>query len=116
MLFGKGRHPIGSQTDIPVDVRVVATTNRNMSRDPPGNFREDLYYRLNGRPAEHHHARVRIDDVVPVATFLLQRHVGSPGDIPWLDQGDRRFANTPGREMSGNLKMFEAPLVRLRTA
>ena len=50
-LQEKAVTPIGSQTDIPVDVRVVATTNRNMAEEiRAGHFREDLYYRLNVFP------------------------------------------------------------------
>ena len=79
--------PIGSQSDIPVDVRVVATTNRNMAAEiRQGNFREDLYYRLNVFPLNTLALEERIDDVVPVATYLLQRHVKSTSDMPWLDQ------------------------------
>ena len=52
-----------------------------------GNFREDLYYRLNVFPLNTTTLESRIDDVVPVATFLLQRHVKSPSDMPWLDKG-----------------------------
>ena len=79
--------PIGSQSDIPVDVRVVATTNRNMAAEiRQGNFREDLYYRLNVFPLNTLALEERVDDVVPVATYLLQRHVKSTSDMPWLDQ------------------------------
>ena len=40
--------PIGGQRDIDVDVRVIATTNRNMIEEvKEKKFREDLYYRLN---------------------------------------------------------------------
>ena len=50
-LQEKAVTPIGSQTEFPVDVRVVATTNRNMAEEiRVGNFREDLYYRLNVFP------------------------------------------------------------------
>ena len=79
--------PIGSQSDISVDVRVVATTNRNMAAEiRQGNFREDLYYRLNVFPLNTLALEERADDVVPVATYLLQRHVKSTSDMPWLDQ------------------------------
>jgi len=87
-LQEKAVTPIGSQSDIPVDVRVVATTNRNMAEEiRQGNFREDLYYRLNVFPLNTVALEERIDDVVPVATYLLQRHVKSASDMPWLDQG-----------------------------
>ena len=71
---------------IAVDVRVVATTNRNMPDEiRAGKFREDLYYRLNVFPLNTVALADRIDDIVPVATFLLHRHVKSVTEMPWLD-------------------------------
>ena len=62
-LQEKAVTPIGSQTDIPVDVRVVATTNRNMAEEiRQGNFREDLYYRLNVFPLNTLALEERVDD------------------------------------------------------
>ena len=85
-LQEKAVTPIGSQTDISVDVRVVATTNRNMAEEiRAGNFREDLYYRLNVFPLNTVALASRVDDILPVATFLLHRHVKSTEDLPWLD-------------------------------
>ena len=85
-LQEKAVTPIGSQTDIPVDVRVVATTNRNMPEEiRAGKFREDLYYRLNVFPLNTVALASRIDDIVPVAAFLLHRHVKSVTEMPWLD-------------------------------
>ena len=87
-LQEKAVTPIGSQTDISVDVRVVATTNRNMAEEiRAGNFREDLYYRLNVFPLNTMALASRVDDILPVATFLLHRHVKSTEDMPWLDGG-----------------------------
>ena len=87
-LQEKAVPPIGSQTDISVDVRVVATTNRNMAEEiRAGNFREDLYYRLNVFPLNTMALASRVDDILPVATFLLHRHVKSTEDMPWLDGG-----------------------------
>ena len=43
--------PIGSSSEVKVDVRIIATTNRNMFDEvKSGNFREDLFYRLNVFP------------------------------------------------------------------
>ncbi|MEC7238474.1 MAG: sigma 54-interacting transcriptional regulator, partial [Pseudomonadota bacterium] len=105
-LQEKAVTPIGSQTDIPVDVRVVATTNRNMAEEiRDGNFREDLYYRLNVFPLNTVALCERIDDVVPVATFLLQRHVKSAGSMPWLDQGAIKMLR--GYGWPGNVRELE---------
>ena len=110
-LQEKAVTPIGSQTDIPVDVRVVATTNRNMAEDiRAGNFREDLYYRLNVFPLNTVALADRIDDIVPVATFLLQRHVKGATDMPWLDSG--AIDTLRGYDWPGNVRELENVLQR----
>ncbi len=77
--------PIGSQKDLPVDVRVIATTNRNMLEEiKRGTFREDLYYRLNVFPLATSHLADRKDDIIPLVTALLYRHSKTIGDLPWL--------------------------------
>ena len=77
--------PIGSQKDLPVDVRVIATTNRNMLEEiKKGTFREDLYYRLNVFPLATSHLADRKDDIIPLVTALLYRHSQTISDLPWL--------------------------------
>ena len=111
-LQEKAVTPIGSQTDIPVDVRVVATTNRNMAEEiRAGNFREDLYYRLNVFPLNTLALAARPDDIVPVATFLLNRHVKTPADMPWLDAGAVDALRSYG--WPGNVRELENVLQRL---
>ena len=103
--------PIGSQTDIPVDVRVVATTNRNMAEEiRNGNFREDLYYRLNVFPLNTVSLYERDNDIVPIATFLLGRHVKVVKDIPWLD--DSAIAALKAHGWPGNVRELENVLQR----
>ena len=78
--------PIGSQKDLPVDVRVIATTNRNMLEEiKKGTFREDLYYRLNVFPLATSHLEDRKKDIIPLTTALLYRHCKSADDLPWLN-------------------------------
>ena len=103
--------PIGSQTDIPVDVRVVATTNRNMAEEiRNGNFREDLYYRLNVFPLNTVSLCERDDDIVPIATFLLGRHVKVVTDMPWLD--DSAIMALKAHAWPGNVRELENVLQR----
>jgi two-component system, NtrC family, nitrogen regulation response regulator NtrX len=63
---------VGGSRTIPVDVRVIAASNKNLEEEiESGRFREDLYYRLNVFPVEVPPLRDRIDDLpVLVETFL----------------------------------------------
>lgn len=66
--------PIGSTSEIEVDVRIVATTNRNMFDEVKlGNFREDLFYRLNVFPVNNQSLRTRIEDVIPITAHILYK-------------------------------------------
>ena len=66
---------IGSGTTIKVDVRIVATTNRNLSDEiEKGNFREDLFYRLNVIPVQMPGLRERRSDIAHLAEFFLERY------------------------------------------
>ena len=88
VLQEKSVTPIGAQTDIPVDVRVIATTNRDMAAEiQQGRFREDLYYRLNVFPLGTTSLAERPGDILPISTVLLHRHSAGLDTIPWLDEG-----------------------------
>jgi two-component system response regulator FlrC len=66
---------IGSRKTIDLDVRVIATTNRNLKEYvQEGNFREDLYYRLNVFPLHWLPLRERPEDILPIAEFILEKH------------------------------------------
>ena len=78
--------PLGSQQEIPVDVRVIATTNRSMTEEIKQNrFREDLYYRLNVFPLLTKPLCERKDDIIPIATNLLIRHISEICEIPYIE-------------------------------
>ncbi|MGB1800494.1 MAG: sigma-54 interaction domain-containing protein, partial [Gammaproteobacteria bacterium] len=65
---------LGDQNSIELNVRVIATSNRNMRKEvKAGQFREDLYYRLNVFPINMPALRERKGDIVPIAKFLLAR-------------------------------------------
>ncbi|MDH5392546.1 MAG: sigma-54 dependent transcriptional regulator [Gammaproteobacteria bacterium] len=68
---------LGGKKSIALDVRVLATTNRNLREEvAAGRFREDLFYRLNVFPIVIPALRNRRDDIVPIAKQLLHRHLG----------------------------------------
>lgn len=66
---------LGGNSLIPLDVRVLATTNRNLREEvAAGRFREDLYYRLNVFPVHIPALRDRPKDILPLSRLLLKRH------------------------------------------
>ncbi len=66
---------LGSRKSIALDVRVLATSNRDLRQYVvQGNFREDLYYRLNVFPITWPSLSERQGDIAPLARFILDRH------------------------------------------
>jgi two-component system response regulator FlrC len=69
---------VGGKKPIALDIRVLATSNRDMAKEvAAGRFREDLYYRLNVFPLQIPSLRERPADIVPLARHFAARH-GSP--------------------------------------
>ena len=65
---------VGGSETIPVDVRVIASTNRNLEKAVrDGDFREDLYYRVNVVPIVLPPLRERREDILLLATHFLER-------------------------------------------
>ncbi len=66
---------IGASKIVNLDVRVLATSNRQLLDEVKlGRFREDLYYRLNVFPLHWLPLRERIYDIIPLANYLIRRH------------------------------------------
>ncbi len=71
---------LGARKTIKLDVRVIATSNRDLKQAvADGKFREDLYYRLNVFPLTWTALAERPADIVPLAMHLLERHCRSTG-------------------------------------
>ncbi|WP_367606579.1 sigma-54-dependent transcriptional regulator [Legionella sp. W05-934-2] len=66
---------LGGQAMIPLDVRVIATTNRKLQMAvQEGSFREDLYFRLNVFPLTCLPLRERQADIIPLANYLISKY------------------------------------------
>ncbi|MGB8167175.1 MAG: sigma-54 dependent transcriptional regulator [Chthoniobacteraceae bacterium] len=79
---------VGGTKTIKVDVRVLATTNRDLKKAVAnGDFREDLYYRLHVFPLQVPPLRERVNDIARLANHFLQRFSRRHGlDIPGYSQ------------------------------
>jgi len=74
--------PIGSSAEVEVNVRILATTNRNMFNEvKSGNFREDLFYRLNVFPLNNLSLSERIEDVIPIVAHMLSKELIENAEI-----------------------------------
>jgi len=71
---------VGGTKPLKVDVRFIAATNQDVKRLISENrFREDLYYRLNVMEINISPLRDRIDDIKPLSSFFLQKHLPKSG-------------------------------------
>ncbi len=75
--------PVGAAESIQVDVRVVASTNKNLEEEiERGNFREDLFYRLNVIPFHVPPLRERVEDIRLLANHFLKEFTTAYGRKP----------------------------------
>ncbi len=70
--------PVGAASVVRVDVRVVAATNRDLRAEmEAGNFREDLFYRLNVIPIRTPALREHIEDIPPLVDYFVRRYAAA---------------------------------------
>jgi transcriptional regulator with PAS, ATPase and Fis domain len=108
VIEGKGFRPVGATSDVHVDVRVVAATNRDleaMARE--GRFRQDLYFRL-GIPVLVPPLRERAEDVPALAVhFMRKLSVEYRRPLRLTDQALARLRDCP---WPGNVRQLRAVL------
>ena len=103
--------PVGGQRDIDVDVRVLATSNRDMASEVrQSRFREDLYYRLNVFPLQTKNLSARKDDILPISLKILDKHKKENGTIPFINYEARELLIN--HSWPGNVRELENTLQR----
>ena len=104
---------LGGRRRIPLDLRIVATSNRDLQEAVrQGVLREDLFYRLSVFPLRVPSLRERGDDIVPLAEAVLQRFAEQSGlpSVPRLE-GSARSALL-GHDWPGNVRELENVMQR----
>jgi len=97
---------IGGATRVKVDVRVIATTNRDLAAEiAAGRFREDLYYRLNVVPLRVPALRERREDIPALARHFLGRSAEASG-LPLRDLSEDALAVLQSYDWPGNVRQL----------
>ena len=112
VLQHKEIKPLGDTKSIHVDVRVIASTNRDLpEKIRVGEFREDLFYRLNVLPIELPPLRERREDIPPLVDHLLEKHCGELKRPRKTVSADlmRHFLRAP---WEGNVRELENVVIR----
>lgn len=103
---------VGGTKPIPVDVRIIATTNRDLAEEVKrGNFREDLYYRINVFPIRIPPLRERVEDIIPLAEFFLRRLSNKISRNLRLSEELKRYLKS--RQWKGNVRELENFIYRV---
>ncbi|MEK9684214.1 MAG: sigma-54 dependent transcriptional regulator [Rhodospirillaceae bacterium] len=111
MLQERAVTPVGGTDPIPCDVRVLATSNRNMETEvKEGRFREDLYYRLNVFPLVTLPLSERKDDIIPLSAHMMLRHNQDCQDLPFLTRAAAERLRS--HDWPGNVRELENVIQR----
>jgi len=102
---------LGGNRRIQLDVRVIATSNRDLAAAVrEGAFREDLYYRLNVFPIHLPPLSERVADVIPLAERSLEKHWRGQGPVPVLSQRAREVLQA--HDWPGNVRELDNAIQR----
>jgi DNA-binding NtrC family response regulator len=104
--------PVGSHDGAPVDVRVIAASNRDLRAEVAASrFREDLFFRLNVVSIETRPLRERGDDVIVLAEHILHR-LASENGMPLKQLSDAARRQLLAYDWPGNIRELENAIER----
>jgi len=103
---------VGGTKPVSVDVRIIATTNKDLSEEvKKGNFREDLFYRINVFPVRIPPLRERKEDIIPLAEFFVKRLSNKMSKNFTLSEEMRNFLLS--KTWHGNVRELENLIYRV---
>jgi DNA-binding NtrC family response regulator len=104
--------PVGSKRPVKVDVRIVAATNKDLSRlVEEGLFREDLYYRLNVFPVDAPPLRSRKEDIPALVKHFVTR-INAEENKRVLGAAPQTLAMLQSYDWPGNVRQLENTIFR----
>ncbi|HBD11402.1 MAG TPA: sigma-54-dependent Fis family transcriptional regulator [Porticoccaceae bacterium] len=111
----KAVRPVGSDTELPVDVRILSASHKNLTLEvEQGHFRQDLFYRINVIEIHVPGLRERPEDIAELAHLFLQRSATEAGgDVPEIEA--EALAALQGYAFPGNVRELENILERAYT-
>ncbi|MHC4222319.1 MAG: sigma-54-dependent transcriptional regulator, partial [Planctomycetota bacterium] len=112
VLDEKNIRPVGSNQEVPVDVRIIAATNRKLEECVrEGNFREDLYFRLNVLNLQIPPLRERIEDLKELSEYFIDTISAGLG-IKASRLGDDEVAYLSAYQWPGNVRELKNVIER----
>jgi two-component system response regulator PilR (NtrC family) len=108
----KAIRPVGSQTEIPVDIRILSATHKNLTQAVKnGTFRQDLYYRVNVIELQVPPLRERRDDIPLLVQYILKNIRETQAQSP-IKLSRAALAAIQGYAFPGNVRELENMLQR----
>ena len=103
---------VGGTQEIPIDVRVIAASNKSLKEQvEKGLFRSDLFYRLNVIPVDIPPLRERREDIIPIAFHFVKKYSEKNGKKANLDDASLNYLHS--QEWRGNIRELENFIERL---
>jgi DNA-binding NtrC family response regulator len=103
---------VGGSEEVAIDVRILCSTNRNLQEEvKKGNFREDLYYRLNVIPLEVPPLRERMADIESLAQHFIAKYNKENGYTVTGMKGET-LARLKAHDWPGNVRELENVIQR----
>ncbi|MEX2131725.1 MAG: sigma-54 dependent transcriptional regulator [Pseudohongiellaceae bacterium] len=111
----KALRGVGSQKEVPVNVRILSATHRNLAKEvEEGSFRQDLYYRINVIELPVPSLRERREDIPELASHILEK-ISRENGVQEYELSPDALENLKSYDFPGNIRELENILQRAAT-